>query len=292
MKEIIVRDQVKVLLVGDTGSGKTCLVRRLCDGDLVGVKETIGVDIHKRSKDGKEYKLFDVSGHKRFISINQMYLNNTDILVLVVDRNKENLFREFEHLIDTFVNQKKLNNRKNEIHLIPVLTQSDKQDEVDDEALVALNSKIEKKIAEFEERKARIITYSVIHTAAIEKEGICEFEKQLHIAAQAILPPNLNPPIESESLICSRVDENPARDEGYCSYTLKTVFSFGLFPVLKKHVGNESSYVKAIVFTLAHILTLTLSSCALNLFSVISWCRGKCVSQQTRASEQHFISKV
>jgi len=73
----------KVVLVGNAGVGKTCLVRRFTQG------ATIGVDfmIKTVEVEGEKIKLqiWDTAGQERFRSITQSYYRSAHALILVFD---------------------------------------------------------------------------------------------------------------------------------------------------------------------------------------------------------------
>ncbi|XP_054709013.1 ras-related protein Rab-30-like [Uloborus diversus] len=80
----------KVVLVGNAGVGKTCLVRRFTQGLFPpGQGATIGVDflIKTVEIDGEKVKLqiWDTAGQERFRSITQSYYRSAHALVLVYD---------------------------------------------------------------------------------------------------------------------------------------------------------------------------------------------------------------
>ncbi|XP_068607267.1 LOW QUALITY PROTEIN: ras-related protein Rab-33B-like [Brachionichthys hirsutus] len=81
----------KVLVIGDSGVGKTCLTYRLCAGEFPGrVEATIGVDFHDRvlDVDGEKIKLqlWDTAGQERFRkSMVQHYYRNVHAVLLVYD---------------------------------------------------------------------------------------------------------------------------------------------------------------------------------------------------------------
>lgn len=80
----------KVVLVGNAGVGKTCLVRRFTQGLFPpGQGATIGVDfmIKTVEVDGERIKLqiWDTAGQERFRSITQSYYRSAHALILVYD---------------------------------------------------------------------------------------------------------------------------------------------------------------------------------------------------------------
>ncbi|XP_055372171.1 ras-related protein Rab-30 [Condylostylus longicornis] len=80
----------KVVLVGNAGVGKTCLVRRFTQGQFPpGQGATIGVDFMIKTVDveGEKIKLqiWDTAGQERFRSITQSYYRSAHALILVYD---------------------------------------------------------------------------------------------------------------------------------------------------------------------------------------------------------------
>ncbi|XP_070684468.1 ras-related protein Rab-33B-like [Pempheris klunzingeri] len=81
----------KVLVIGDSGVGKTCLTHRLCAGAFPsGVEATIGVDFRERQLDvgGEKLKLqlWDTAGQERFRkSMVQHYYRNVHAVLFIYD---------------------------------------------------------------------------------------------------------------------------------------------------------------------------------------------------------------
>ncbi|XP_013794889.1 ras-related protein Rab-30-like [Limulus polyphemus] len=87
----------KVVLIGNAGVGKTCLVRRFTQGLFPpGQGATIGVDflIKTVQVDGEKVKLqiWDTAGQERFRSITQSYYRSAHALVLVYDISSQPSF--------------------------------------------------------------------------------------------------------------------------------------------------------------------------------------------------------
>ncbi|GAB6026016.1 Ras-protein Rab-30 [Chamberlinius hualienensis] len=80
----------KVVLIGNAGVGKTCLVRRFTQGLFPpGQGATIGVDFMIKNVEvqGEKVKLqiWDTAGQERFRSITQSYYRSAHALILVYD---------------------------------------------------------------------------------------------------------------------------------------------------------------------------------------------------------------
>lgn len=80
----------KIILLGETGCGKSSLVDRYADDKFVHTHiTTIGIDYVTKIKDvaGKKYKvqIWDTSGQERFRSITKMYYKNAQGVMFVFD---------------------------------------------------------------------------------------------------------------------------------------------------------------------------------------------------------------
>uniref|UniRef100_UPI00358DDB9D ras-related protein Rab-30 n=1 Tax=Myxine glutinosa TaxID=7769 RepID=UPI00358DDB9D len=87
----------KIVLIGNAGVGKTCLVRRFTQGLFPpGQGATIGVDFMIKTVvvDGTKVKLqiWDTAGQERFRSITQSYYRSAHALVLTYDITNEETF--------------------------------------------------------------------------------------------------------------------------------------------------------------------------------------------------------
>ncbi|XP_036381002.1 ras-related protein Rab-30-like [Megalops cyprinoides] len=104
----------KIVLIGNAGVGKTCLVRRFTQGLFPpGQGATIGVDFMIKTVDikGQKVKLqiWDTAGQERFRSITQSYYRSANALILTYDITCEDSFRclpEWLREIEQYANSK------------------------------------------------------------------------------------------------------------------------------------------------------------------------------------------
>ncbi|XP_010872734.1 ras-related protein Rab-43 [Esox lucius] len=87
----------KIVLVGDVGVGKTCVVQRFKTGNFMERQgNTIGVDFTMKTMDiqGKRVKLqiWDTAGQERFRTITQSYYRSTNGAVIAYDITKRGTF--------------------------------------------------------------------------------------------------------------------------------------------------------------------------------------------------------
>ncbi|KAM9444570.1 ras-related protein Rab-43 [Clarias gariepinus] len=87
----------KIVLVGDVGVGKTCVVQRFKTGNFIERQgNTIGVDFTMKTMEmqGKRVKLqiWDTAGQERFRTITQSYYRSTNGAIITYDITKKASF--------------------------------------------------------------------------------------------------------------------------------------------------------------------------------------------------------
>ena len=87
----------KLLIIGDSGVGKSCLLLRFADGTYTdSYISTIGVDfkIHTVNLDGKIIKLqiWDTAGQERFRTITSSYYRGAHGIIVVYDVTDQDTF--------------------------------------------------------------------------------------------------------------------------------------------------------------------------------------------------------
>uniref|UniRef100_A0A8R1DYC9 Ras-related protein Rab-43 n=1 Tax=Caenorhabditis japonica TaxID=281687 RepID=A0A8R1DYC9_CAEJA len=95
----------KIVLVGDMGVGKTCVVQRFRNGTFVDRQgTTIGVDFTMKTLvvDGKRVKLqiWDTGGQERFRTITQSYYRSANGIVLCYDITCKQSFGSLQRWMD------------------------------------------------------------------------------------------------------------------------------------------------------------------------------------------------
>uniref|UniRef100_A0A2D4ITN1 Ras-related protein Rab-19 n=1 Tax=Micrurus lemniscatus lemniscatus TaxID=129467 RepID=A0A2D4ITN1_MICLE len=94
----------KIILIGDSNVGKTCVVHRFKSGQYhTKQQNTIGVDFTVRSLeiDGKKVKIqvWDTAGQERFRTITQSYYRSAHGAILAYDITKKSTFESIPHWI-------------------------------------------------------------------------------------------------------------------------------------------------------------------------------------------------
>lgn len=95
----------KVVLIGDCGTGKTCVVQRFKSGTFIERHgSTIGVDFSMKTVivDGKKVKLqiWDTAGQERFRTITQSYYRSANGIIIVYDITKRSSFLSLQRWIE------------------------------------------------------------------------------------------------------------------------------------------------------------------------------------------------
>ncbi|XP_013137301.1 PREDICTED: ras-related protein Rab-43 [Papilio polytes] len=95
----------KIVLIGDCGTGKTCIVQRLKSGNFIERHgNTIGVDFSMKTLivDGKRVKLqiWDTAGQERFRTITQSYYRSANGVIIVYDITKRSTFLSLQKWIE------------------------------------------------------------------------------------------------------------------------------------------------------------------------------------------------
>jgi Ras-related protein Rab-1A len=110
----------KVVIIGDSGTGKSALMVRSCDNTYdESYISTIGVDFRYQtiSVDAKMVRLqiWDTAGQERFRTITATYYRNNDVVLIVYDVTNRASFDHIAYWIDEC---SKRNNKKYLIFLI------------------------------------------------------------------------------------------------------------------------------------------------------------------------------
>lgn len=109
----------KILTIGESGVGKTCVLRRFVENKfLKNHLATIGIDFKTKSITVKgtqiKLKIWDTAGQERFRNITTQYYKGADGIVLVFDVTDQNSFEK----IREWMNQIRVNTSAGEIGLV------------------------------------------------------------------------------------------------------------------------------------------------------------------------------
>ena len=96
-------NKCKVTICGDSGVGKTCLINRIAhDFFDENINPTIATSNESKTinlTDGGEidFDITDTAGQKNFRSLNRLYYNTADIVLILFDLTNEKSFYEVKH---------------------------------------------------------------------------------------------------------------------------------------------------------------------------------------------------
>lgn len=102
---------LKILVVGESNVGKTCLILRYCDNKFCSPTfMTVGVDFKSKivKVDGLKTKLqiWDSAGAMRFRSITKAYFRGSHGIIIVCDTTNKESFDSIDYWIETIKSQR------------------------------------------------------------------------------------------------------------------------------------------------------------------------------------------
>eukprot|EP00347_Sterkiella_histriomuscorum_P005565 403356122 len=147
--------QFKVIVIGDSGVGKSCIVQRLTqDVFKTDHQITIGVEFGAfvMKIDGKIIKLmiWDTAGQEQFRSITKLFYKNSDAAVIVYDVTKRVSFEDVEEWQEEIIN-----NTDEDVLQYLVGNRVDLQEEREVPTNEGIQASKEKNFAQFFETSAR-----------------------------------------------------------------------------------------------------------------------------------------
>lgn len=86
-------DEIKVVIIGDTGVGKTCIASRLISNTFsVQSPSTLSASFLRKQLNNHQLQIWDTAGQERFRSIAPLYYRNSFAVVLVFDLSRQQSF--------------------------------------------------------------------------------------------------------------------------------------------------------------------------------------------------------
>ncbi|CAN6565163.1 unnamed protein product [Malus baccata var. baccata] len=183
----------KLLLIGDSGVGKSCLLLRFADDSyLDSYISTIGVDFKIRTvdQDGKTIKLqiWDTAGQERFRTITSSYYRGAHGIIIVYDvtdqesfNNVKQWLNEIDRYASENVNKLLVGNKADltankafadEIG-IPFMETSAKNATNVEQAFMAMSAEIKNRMASQPMNNARPPTVQIRGQPVNQKSGCC-----------------------------------------------------------------------------------------------------------------------
>ena len=155
----------KILTIGESGVGKTCILRRFVENKfLKNHLATIGIDFKTKTLNinNQEIKLkiWDTAGQERFRNITTQYYKGADGIVLVYDVTDEASYEKIKDWMDQILS----NTQKDEIGLVLLGNKCDVEP---------------RNVTEEQGNKMEELKISYFETSALTGQGIKEAFEQL-----------------------------------------------------------------------------------------------------------------
>jgi len=94
----------KIVLLGVSGTGKTCLSQRLTKDIYAETQSTIGAAFNIMRYNNKRYEIWDTGGQERYLALVSTYYRNADIYLLVCDITNDASIRRLDYFLDKITN--------------------------------------------------------------------------------------------------------------------------------------------------------------------------------------------
>jgi len=111
----------RVLILGLDNAGKTTVLRKLSEEDTTNISPTPGFNVKQLNCSGFRITLWDIGGQKTIRQYWDQYLDNTDVLIYVVDSSDKKRLDESASELTTLLENEKLAK-------VPILVMANKQD--------------------------------------------------------------------------------------------------------------------------------------------------------------------
>lgn len=94
---------VKLITLGDTNAGKSCIIHYFIEKEFINMQNTVGVDFYAKTIDYKgnsiKVQIYDTSGQEKFKTISANYYKRADGILLVFDLTRKETFSNIEFWI-------------------------------------------------------------------------------------------------------------------------------------------------------------------------------------------------
>ena len=132
----------KILTLGESGVGKTCILRRFVENKFIkNHLATIGIDFRTKTIPINDYevklKIWDTAGEERFRNITNQYYKGADGIILVYDLNNKDTLTKIKDWMNQ-IHQ----NTSNDIGLVLVGNKSDLKREISTEESLNLSKEL------------------------------------------------------------------------------------------------------------------------------------------------------
>ncbi|KAI3351807.1 hypothetical protein L3Q82_020635, partial [Scortum barcoo] len=113
--------EVRIVLLGLDNAGKTTLLKSLASEDVNTITPTQGFNIKSVASHGMKLNVWDIGGQRKIRPFWKKYLENTDLLIYVIDSADKKRFEETGLELSELIDEENLKG-------VPVLIFANKQD--------------------------------------------------------------------------------------------------------------------------------------------------------------------
>ncbi|XP_051956523.1 ADP-ribosylation factor-like protein 3 [Xyrauchen texanus] len=113
--------ELRIVLLGLDNAGKTTLLKQLASEDVNTITPTQGFNIKSVACDGMKLNVWDIGGQRKIRPFWKKYLENTDLLIYVIDSADKKRFEETGLELSELIDEENLNG-------VPLLIFANKQD--------------------------------------------------------------------------------------------------------------------------------------------------------------------
>ena len=93
-------NNIKVLIIGDSYSGKTTLIKKIIGQPIKNINITLGIDFFQKKSKDTLIQMYDAGGNDQIFKIISTYLKNVDLIILTYDLNNNNNFKSICKWLD------------------------------------------------------------------------------------------------------------------------------------------------------------------------------------------------
>lgn len=110
----ILKDEIKIIVIGESGVGKSCLIYHYVNNDtLTNVPSTVGIDFFIKNvvidNTPMSFKIWDTAGQERFRNVVKSFFRGVDGALLVFDITMKESFNQIPEWIN-LINQETSSN--------------------------------------------------------------------------------------------------------------------------------------------------------------------------------------
>ena len=91
---------IKVLVLGDSYSGKTTLIKKMVGQSIKNINITLGIDFFQKKSKDTLIQMYDAGGNAEIFKMISTYLRNVDLIILTYDLNNNNNYKSICKWLD------------------------------------------------------------------------------------------------------------------------------------------------------------------------------------------------